>query len=266
MKQFAQKSMLVLVLMLLTISLNKVLAQKEKLKKDYYLIKVYHCKSIEQINTVTNYLEKAYLPALHEHGFEKIGVFTRYDNDTATDKRIYLFIPNSSVQKLLLLDDVILKDVHLQKNGSNYLQAPYNMPPYERIETIVLSAFQDHPLFSLPTLNGPLKDRIYELRSYEGSNETFYRQKVKMFNQGGEIGIFKQLNFNAVFYAEVLSGCHMPDLMYMTTFNNMADRDAHWKLFGDSPAWKTLSALTEYQHTVSTANIYLLHPTDFSDF
>ncbi|MDE3125174.1 MAG: hypothetical protein KGK14_06645, partial [Bacteroidota bacterium] len=212
------------------------------------------------------YLEKAYLPALHEHGFEKIGVFTRYDNDTATDKRIYLFIPNSSVQKLLLLDDVILKDVHLQKNGSNYLQAPYNMPPYERIETIVLSAFQDHPLFSLPTLNGPLKDRIYELRSYEGSNETFYRQKVKMFNQGGEIGIFKQLNFNAVFYAEVLSGCHMPDLMYMTTFNNMADRDAHWKLFGDSPAWKTLSALPEYQHTVSTANIYLLHPTDFSDF
>ena len=68
------------------------------------------------------------------------------------------------------------------------------------------------------------------------------------------------------YYAEVLSGCHMPDLMYMTTFNNISDRDAHWKAFGDSPAWKTLSALPEYQHTVSTANIYLLHPTSFSDF
>ncbi|WP_298300330.1 NIPSNAP family protein [Hydrotalea sp.] len=266
MKQLAQKSMLALLFMFLATFSNSVLAQKEKKQKDYYLIKVYHCKSSDQVNMVNDYLEKAYLPALHQHGCEKIGVFTRYDNDTATDKRVYVFIPNTSVKNLLLQDDVLLKDANLQKNGAVYLQAAYNMPPYQRIETIVLRAFKDHPLFALPKLTGPLTERIYELRSYEGSNETFYRQKVKMFNEGGEISIFKNLNFNAVFYAEVLSGCHMPDLMYMTTFNNMADRDAHWKAFGDSPAWKTLSALPEYQHTVSTANIYLLHPTGFSDF
>ncbi len=266
MKRLAQKSMLALSLFFIAAISNSLKAQKEKQKKDYYLIKVYHCKSTDQVNMVNDYLEKAYLPALHQHGFEKIGVFTRYDNDTATDKRVYVFIPNTVVQKLLLLDDELLKDGNLQKNGTTYLQAAYNTPPYQRIETIVLRAFKDHPTFALPQLTGPLTERIYELRSYEGSNETFYHQKVKMFNEGGEINIFKSLNFNAVFYAEVLSGCHMPDLMYMTTFNNIADRDAHWKVFGDNPAWKTLSTLPEYQHTVSTANIYLLHPTSFSDF
>jgi len=245
---------------------NPLKAQGKKPVKDYYLIKVYHCNANEQVNAVLDYLEKAYLPAAHKMGFKPIGVFTRFDNDTATDKRVYVFVPSQNVASLLLLDDAIVKDANVQANGKNYLQAPYNHPPYQRIETIVLTAFKDHPLFALPKLTGPLTERIYELRSYEGSNETFYHQKVKMFNEGGEINIFKRLNFNAVFYAEVLSGCHMPDLMYMTTFNNIADRDAHWKLFGNDPEWKKLSSMPEYDHTVSTANIYLLHPAAFSDF
>jgi len=245
---------------------NPLKAQEKKTVKDYYLIKVYHCNASEQVNAVLAYLEKAYLPAAHKMGFKPIGVFTRFDNDTATDKRVYVFVPSQNVASLLLLDNAIVKDANVQANGKNYLQAPYNHPPYQRIETIVLTSFKNQPFFALPKLTSQLTERIYELRSYEGSNETFYHQKVKMFNEGGEINIFKRLNFNAVFYAEVLSGCHMPDLMYMTTFNNMADRDAHWKLFGNDPDWKKLSGMPEYDHTVSTANIYLLHPAAFSDF
>jgi hypothetical protein len=87
-----------------------------------------------------------------------------------------------------------------------------------------------------------------------------------MFNQGGEIALFKRLNFNAVFYAEVLSGCRMPNLMYMTSFENRSDRDAHWKTFGDDPEWKKLAALPYYQKNVSKNEVMLLHPTEYSDF
>ena len=38
-----------------------------------------------------------------------------------------------------------------------------------------------------------------------------------------------------MFYASVLAGARMPNLMYMTTFENQAERDAHWKTFGDDP-------------------------------
>jgi hypothetical protein len=35
---------------------------------------------------------------------------------------------------------------------------------------------------------------------------------------GGEVPLFVRLGFNAVFYGEVIVGSHMPNLMYMTTF------------------------------------------------
>jgi len=118
----------------------------------------------------------------------------------------------------------------------------------------------------LPKLNGPKKERVYELRSYESATEKIFENKVKMFNEGDEIGLFKRLNFNAVFYSRVLSGSKMPNLMYMTTFENKADRDAHWKNFSADPYWKKLSSMEEYQHNVSHIDIYFLQPAEYSDF
>ena len=87
-----------------------------------------------------------------------------------------------------------------------------------------------------------------------------------MFNEGGEIKLFSRLNFNAVFYGEVLSGGSMPNLMYMTSFENKADRDAHWKSFGEAPEWKAMVVLPQYQNTVSKNTQFLLNPTSYSDF
>ena len=53
-----------------------------------------------------------------------------------------------------------------------------------------------------------------------------------MFNEGGEIDLFKRLDFQAVFYADVLSGSRMPNLVYMVVFENAATREEHWKAFG----------------------------------
>ena len=83
---------------------------------------------------------------------------------------------------------------------------------------------------------------------------------------GGEIGLFKRLNFNAVFYGEVVDGSKMPNLMYMTSFNNMADRDAHWKTFRDDAQWISIKDLPEYLHTVSKNDQLLLRAKSYSDF
>ena len=87
-----------------------------------------------------------------------------------------------------------------------------------------------------------------------------------MFNDGDEIGLFKRLGFNAIFYGEVLAGAKMPNLMYMTSFENMDERNAHWKSFVDDPQWKKLVAMPEYQHNVSHIDIMFLRPTDYSDY
>jgi hypothetical protein len=132
------------------------------------------------------------------------------------------------------------------------------------METILLQAFPLAPQLQVPALKAEKKDRVYELRSYESATEKIFKNKVQMFNEGDEIGLFKRLNFNAVFYSEVIAGGKMPNLMYMTSFENMADRDAHWKSFVDAPYWKKLSAMPEYQHNVSHIDITFLRPTDYS--
>jgi hypothetical protein len=58
----------------------------------------------------------------------------------------------------------------------------------------------------------------------------------------------------------------MPNLMYMTSFENKEARDMHWKSFSADPEWKKLSALPEYQHNVSHIDITFLRPTLYSDF
>ena len=235
-------------------------------KRDFYEMKIYHFKDSLQERTIDNYLQSAFLPALHRAGVPKIGVFKVIGNDTLADKRLYVFIPLRSLDQLLKLEEQLMADALYQASGKEYLDAGYKTPPYTRIESIILHAFRLAPKLQLPALQSPLKEHIYELRSYESATEKLYNNKVKMFNEGGEIDLFKRLGFNAVFYAEVISGSHMPNLMYMTSFENKEARDAHWKQFGQDPEWKKLSSMSEYQNNVSRNDMLFLRAAEYSDF
>lgn len=231
----------------------------------YYQLKVYHLKTQRQEDRLDNYLQNAYLPALHRMGIKQAGVFKPIDKDTA-DRRVYVLTPFSTWNQLENSNESLLADRQYLAAGKEYIDAPYNDVPYARLETIVLRAFPKMPMPAVPGLTGNKTDRVYELRSYESPTEKYNINKVRMFNVGDEVALFKRLGFNAVFYAEVLAGSHMPNLMYMTTFNNRADRDAHWNTFSNDTEWKALSARPEYQHNVSKADILFLHPTAYSDF
>ena len=234
--------------------------------REFYEIKIYQLASPEQEKQVDDFLKDAYLPALHRAGIKSVGVFKPIESDTAYfGKRIIVLIPYASLEQFTGLQDVLSKDKQYQAAGKNYLDAPYTNPPFARIESVILKAFKDMPKLEVPKLNTPANERIYELRSYEGYTEKIYKNKEKMFNEGGEIVLFKRLGFNAVFYAEVLAGSRKPNLMYMTSFVNQASRDEHWKTFGADPEWKKISSMPEYQKNVSTINIYLLHPAAYSD-
>ncbi len=238
---------------------------KAPVKRGYYEIKVYRLGNNDQVKRVDQFLETAYIPALHRAGIAKTGVYHPIGNDTAKEKKVYLFIPLTSLEQLNTLEELLVKDKVLTQSGDAYWNAAYNDSAYNRIESIVLKAFPMMPSFMAPALTGNKTDRVYELRSYEGGTERLYRQKVKMFNEGGEIALFKRLNFNAVFYAEVLAGSRMPNLMYMTSFNNRADRDEHWKKFGADPVWVKLKDMPEYLHTVARNETILLNPAAFSE-
>jgi hypothetical protein len=255
------------VLLIVVFLLNAALFASPALaagKRDYYEIKLYRINTNDQVKQVNQFLKDDYIPALHRAGIGKIGVFHPVGNDTAAEKKIYVFIPLRSLKDVDLVANITATDSKLKQTNA-YLDIPFNASPYKRVETIVLKAFEGMPSFQAPALTGNKADRIYELRSYESATSRLYRQKVKMFNEGGEIALFKRLEFNAVFYAEVLAGSHMPNLMYMTSFNNWAERNEHWKKFSEDPEWLKLKVVPEYLNTVSKNEQEYLHPAEFSE-
>lgn len=234
--------------------------------RNYYQIQVFRLTGKVQEEKVDNFLKNAYLPALHRAGIQKIGVFKPIESDTTAGKRVYIWIPFTSLEHFSKIQDILAEDKDYQAKGIDFLGAPYDQRPFVRKESILLKAFPDAPDYFIPNHQTAPSARIYELRSYEGPTENLFRQKVKMFNEAGEIKLFKQLDFNAIFYAEVVSGSTMPNLMYLTTFADMPTHDKRWETFRAHPEWKTMSALPEYQNTVSRSVKLLLHPTDYSDF
>jgi hypothetical protein len=237
-----------------------------KTEREFYQLTVYHFGNTSQEKVIDNYLQNALLPALHKINIKNVGVFKNRSNDTVADKTIYVLMPVKSLEEIMKISSKLKNDQNYQAAGVEYLDAVYTTAPYSRVETILLHAFSLAPELQLPKLNGPRKDRIYELRSYESATEKIFKNKVHMFNEGDEIGLFKRLNFNANFYAEVIAGSKMPNLMYMTCHENKAVRDANWKNFVDDPYWKKLSSMPEYQRNVSHIDISFLYPTEYSDY
>ncbi|MEO6547370.1 MAG: NIPSNAP family protein [Ferruginibacter sp.] len=260
------KKILRCILVLLFTLPSFLFAEQPQKEGEFYQITIYHFTTADQQKIIDQYLQEAYLPALHRQNIKNIGVFTAIANDTASDKRLYVLVPLKSLKQVTDILDRLAKDNDYLSNGKAYLDAGYKTAPYSRMEKILTQAFPLAPFLILPKLTGPAAERVYEVRSYESPTEKTFSSKVKMFNEGGEITLFKQLNFNAVFYSSVIAGSNMPNLMYMTSFENMADRDAHWKSFTSAPEWKKLSALPEYQNNVSKNTIYYLHTTSYSDF
>jgi NIPSNAP protein len=234
--------------------------------RQYFEIKVYHASTTDQVNQIKTYLTQVLAPAMRRHGVKNVGVFEAIANDTATDKRVFLFAPYSSFEDVGKLPAKLNSDKAYQEAGKDFLGATYDKAPMARIESIILYAFEFMPQAAKPSLTGNLSDRVYELRSYESATQNLHVNKVQMFNQGGEITLFKRLGFNAVFYGSVVVGSKMPNLMYMTSFDNMQSRTDHWKSFVDDPEWKKLSSMAEYKNNVSHIDIYMLRPIEGSDF
>ena len=236
-------------------------------QREFYQLKEYALKKGSQLELVEGYLQKAFIPALHKAGVKDIGVFKPIEDQDDTLTSIYVLVPFNSFNQFLVLDEQLAKNEEYQKSGDLYINAMPDQPPYIRIESTILRAFEGMPQHKAPDFKSPKSERVYELRSYESATEKLHQNKVHMFNQGGEVQLFEDLGFNAVFYGSVVSGANMPNLMYMTTFENRASRDAHWKQFGESSVWNALKVMPEYETpNVSHIDILFLYPTPYSDY
>lgn len=221
----------------------------------------YHQAPGEKRQVLGDYLRDVLIPALNRIGIGPVGVFTVQYGQTAPS--LYVLIPHDTLESVITAGTRLLDDDTYRKDVSAYMDVPIGDPAYIRMEKSLMLAFKD-----LPKVEPPAKEegvsRLYELRTYESHSEKAAKKKIEMFNEGGEIAIFRESGMNPVFFGETLFGPKMPNLTYMLSFRDMAERDAAWSTFVNSPAWKELSAKDEYADTVSNISDVLLRATRYS--
>ncbi|MBT3242593.1 MAG: NIPSNAP family containing protein [Bacteroidetes bacterium] len=234
-------------------------------ERDIYQIKIYSIENEQQESRIDNYLKDAFMPALHRAGISKIGVFKPVEEDDRAGNFIYVLIPFESVNQFEKLGAEINLDEEYLEDGRDYIDAAHDNPAYKRIESILLRSFITFPKYGTPNHSTPPSERIYELRSYHASTEKLYEKKVEMFNDGKETELFVELEFQPIFFGEVISGSSMPNLMYLTTFENRDSQKKHWETFVNSPEWTVLKGDPQYKNTVSKIDKVNLHPAIYSE-
>jgi len=232
---------------------------------DYLQLQIFSYDSTDQEMVLDAHFRDALIPALHRAGIENIGVFKPIAGLNENTNYTIVITPFRSLNQFEELPALLEKDSLYQKADLAYIDAPFDHPPFTRIESMIMRSFRTTPLLVTPKLTSPRPERVYELRSYQSATEKLYNRKVEMFNEG-EVAIFQDLEFNPVFFAEVLSSSHMPHLVYMTAHADTTAQKKNWDAFGLHPEWDRMKNLERYQNTVSHIDRYLLYPTDYSDY
>jgi len=235
-------------------------SDKKTEKQMYYELRTYTLKDTNQQRMVEDYFKLAAIPALNRLGVKNIGIFTELKPEGQS--KLYAFIPYKSISEFESVAEKLEQDKVYLTAGAAYLNAAATAPAYERIESSLLKAFAHMPGVELPG-QAP---RIFELRRYEHATEAAGKKKLEMFNDAGEIDIFKRLGFKPVFFGETIIGENRPNLIYMVTFDDEEAQGKHWKSFGSDPEWKKVSANPDYADAklVSKITSTKLKPADFS--
>jgi hypothetical protein len=231
---------------------------------EYYMWRQYILRTGTQPRRLAEFLKQAAIPALNRLGHSPIGVFEVVAG--VPSPTAFVLIPSTSLDDLGRLDVRIQDDGEFIQAGAAYIDAPAADPAYVRQEVSLLAAFAKVPRIEVPAATAANGPRLFELRTYESASERAHLAKVQMFDELGEVEIFRNVGLTPVFFGRTIAGPRMPNFVYMLVHDNMAAREKSWDAFRTSPDWKKLSSTPGYSDADIVSNIttVLLRPAAYS--
>jgi len=234
---------------------------RQSAARQYIELRRYHLLPGAKQRAFIDFVGKAAIPAMNRAGVGKVGAFTVVYGEN--EPSLLLVLTHQTLDGMVSLRDRLASDALYASAGAPILDAPMSDPPFVRVESTLLRAFEAMPTLEPSAGAASATRRIFELRTYESHSDRAALNKLKMFN-AGEVPIFRRAGLTPVFFGETIIGAKMPSLAYMLTFSDMAARDAAWAKFGQDPEWKTLSADPQYRDNVSAISDIILQPTAYS--
>jgi hypothetical protein len=207
--------------------------------RDVYELRRYVIVDDAQRQGLDRFLKDAAIPALNRIGIAPVGVFYLEKEISP----VYVLLRHPSVESLLTGTPALLADAEYRNKGGDFLNAPADKPAFQRLESSLLVAFK-----GMRKVETPVKSpgRVFQLRIYESPSVKTGQKKIEMFNDAGEIDIFRRVGLHPVFFGETLVGAKMPNLTYMLAFESNDELKTNWSRFVSDPDWMRLSKMPEY--------------------
>lgn len=235
----------------------------DPVQREYYELRKYRLHSGTQTKLTNQYVAEALIPALNRLSMSPIGAFNLdLGPETPT---LYLLIPSMSLEALVTTEQRLANDDEYMKAGEPFLAASAAQPPFERIESSLMIAFEGWPKIVVPPVTAQKGARVFQLRTYESPTIRDHQRKVEMFHHG-EFDFFRKAGFWQVFFGDKLVGERLPNLTYMLSYPSVADMKSLWSAFSNDPDWKKLSASPRYSFESIVTNIdsLILNPASYS--
>jgi len=210
------------------------------------------------------YQKGVLLPALNRLGIKPVGAWSVAVGPDSPS--LYLLLPHPNAESMPTLAPRLAADPEYRRGAEAFRNLPSSDPPYVRRASSLMLAFATTPTVEAPSGPAAAPSRVFELRTYESHNEAAGQKKIRMFEEEGEIGIFRRVGLQPVFFGRNVAGSGLPSLTYMVVFADMAAREKAWAAFREDPAWVKLRSTPGYSNAEILTNItnMLLRPTDYS--
>jgi len=230
-------------------------------KNALFHLRYYYLRQGTQPGRTQKYLSDVWLPAAQRAGIGPVGFFSPMFGERSP--YILSVASYASFPALEAVANQFAGDKEFVKASEEYNSI--QDPPYVRLESELLRAFDGSPAMEAPPTDPKRPARIFELRTYESLNEVTVQRKAKMFDDG-EAGIFRRLGMNPVFFGVAIFGKNLPKLCYMLSYDDMAAREKLWRAFGSDPEWQKLRVQPGLSDAEIVSNISnpILRPLAFS--
>ncbi len=226
--------------------------------KDLFELRAYATASADKQKALEQVLGTAFVPACNRAGIGTVGVFKPAEGPSTT---LFVLLVHKSLESVVALPAKLMADTEFLKAAAAVMEAPMKDPLYQRIESTLMLAFDAVPHVEIPSKKDT---RVLQLRIYESHNEAKAAKKIEMFNQGGEVDIFRRVGMPPVFFGQSLVGPKLPNLTYMLGFDDIDSQKRGWDAFIKDPAWLKLKADPQYADTVSNITNIMLRPVEGS--
>ncbi|MEX2261782.1 MAG: NIPSNAP family protein [Bryobacteraceae bacterium] len=247
-------------LFLETLGVASAAAQStQKMRTEFYLLENYYLRHSTQMARIHEFMSRGLLPAVSEsHAGPKIFL----------EGLVAAHLPQyAAILGFGSLEEVAQWRAGRQKNDA--LRKAYRAwedgpePPYEHYSETLLKAADYSPEVQA---GQPSKTpRVFELRVYHSPT---WKQLAALHDRfaGPEIKIFHRVGVRPILYTETYIGANMPNLTYLTPFDNLAAREKAWEAFGSDPEWIKVrkESVDAYGQIASVIQISLFKAAPYS--